>query len=60
MRERAEILKNGTKVRVRRIRPDDKDMLTAAFRKLDPESVYMRFFQEKASHTLTAAGTRPS
>jgi RimJ/RimL family protein N-acetyltransferase len=40
-------LKNGTKVRIRSIRPDDKKRLVEAFKKLDPESIYTRFFYHK-------------
>ncbi len=40
-------LKNGIEVKVRSIRPDDKNMLVAAFKNLDPESIYTRFFQHK-------------
>lgn len=40
-------LRNGMKVRVRSIRPDDKDKLVKAFKNLDPESVYTRFFYHK-------------
>lgn len=48
-----ETLKNGMKVRVRATRPDDKTRLSEAFENLDPESVYLRFFQAKK--TLTDA-----
>ena len=34
-------------VKVRSIRPDDKDRLVAAFKNLDPESIYTRFFYHK-------------
>lgn len=42
-----ENLKDGTAVTVRAIRPDDKQRLDKAFRKLDPQSVYTRFFGQK-------------
>ena len=38
------VLRNGTPVTIRVMRPDDKDRLIAAFAKLDPQSVYVRFF----------------
>jgi GNAT superfamily N-acetyltransferase len=34
-------------VKVRSIRPDDKNRLVTAFRNLDPESIYTRFFYHK-------------
>jgi len=42
-----EVLKNGMRVRIRSIRPDDKNRLVEAFKNLDPESVYTRFFHHK-------------
>ena len=48
-----ETLKNGTAVRIRSIRADDKNRISEAFRNLDPESVYTRFFYHKK--TLTDA-----
>ena len=42
-----ETLKNGIKVRIRSIRPDDKKRLVEAFKNLDPESIYTRFFYHK-------------
>jgi len=38
-------LRNGTKVTIRAIRPEDKAKLVSAFKNLDRESVYTRFFQ---------------
>ncbi len=46
-----EKLKNGTTVRIRSIRPDDKGRLTEAFRNLESESIYTRFFQQKKALT---------
>jgi RimJ/RimL family protein N-acetyltransferase len=46
-----ETLKNGTKVRVRCVRPDDKERISEAFRKLETESIYKRFFQYKRTVT---------
>jgi GNAT superfamily N-acetyltransferase len=42
-----ETLKDGTKVTVRAIRPEDQASILAAFGKLDRESVYRRFFSLK-------------
>jgi RimJ/RimL family protein N-acetyltransferase len=38
------VLKNGTPVTMRVMRPDDRDRLVAAFAKLERDSVYVRFF----------------
>jgi GNAT superfamily N-acetyltransferase len=45
--EKIEALKNGMKVRIRSIRTDDKQRLAEAFKNLDPESIYKRFFHQK-------------
>ncbi len=37
-------LRNGTAVTIRAIRPEDKNRLASAFKNLDRESVYTRFF----------------
>lgn len=42
-----EKLKDGTPVTVRAIRLDDRECVLAAFRELDPESIYTRFFTSK-------------
>ena len=47
--EATETLKNGVTVKIRAIRPSDKAGIADAFGKLDPESVYTRFFQVKGS-----------
>ena len=47
--EKTETLKNGLTVKIRAIRPADKAGIADAFGKLDPESVYTRFFQAKGS-----------
>ena len=39
-----ETLKNGCAVRIRSIRADDKNRIFEAFRNLEPESIYARFF----------------
>lgn len=48
---RSEQLKDGTAVRVRAVRPEDKDRFVAAFRNLEKESVYTRFFYNKRELT---------
>ena len=45
--DETEVLKNGIEVRIRSIRPDDKQRLVEAFKNLDPESIYCRFFYHK-------------
>ena len=47
--EVTETLRNGLAVRIRAIRPADRVGVVEAFGKLDPESVYTRFFQAKKS-----------
>ena len=47
--EETETLKNGVTVKIRAIRPADKAGIADAFGKLDPESVYTRFFHAKGS-----------
>ncbi len=42
-----ETLKNGTAVTIRSIRSDDKSRLAEAFRNLEAESIYTRFFCHK-------------
>jgi len=42
-----ETLKNGIVVTIRAVRPDDKHGIAEAFRNLDRESVYTRFFRYK-------------
>lgn len=49
--EEVETLKNGTTVRVRSIHADDKKRLSQAFRKLESESIYKRFFSPKKGLT---------
>ena len=38
-------LRDGTAVTIRHVRPDDRDRLARAFRKLERETVYTRFFR---------------
>jgi GNAT superfamily N-acetyltransferase len=47
--EETEMLKNGLAVKIRAIRPADKVGIAEAFGRLDPESIYTRFFQAKKS-----------
>ena len=47
--EVTETLKNGLTVKIRAIRPADKAGVVDAFGKLDPESIYTRFFRAKGS-----------
>ncbi|CAB5132395.1 4-hydroxybutyrate CoA-transferase [Olavius algarvensis associated proteobacterium Delta 3] len=42
-----ETLKNGIDVRIRSIRADDRERIIEAFRNLEPESIYTRFFHHK-------------
>jgi GNAT superfamily N-acetyltransferase len=46
-----ETLKKGASVRVRAIRADDKKRLSEAFRNLESESIYKRFFSPKKGLT---------
>ena len=46
-----EILKDGTPVTIRAIRKDDKESIHDAFRALDREAVYRRFFTPKEDLT---------
>ena len=41
-------LKDGTAVTIRAIRPDDKKRMVEAFKNLEPESIYTRFFGFKS------------
>ncbi len=44
-------LKDGTAVTIRAIRPDDKNRMAEAFKNLEPESIYTRFFGFKSELT---------
>lgn len=46
-----EQLKDGASVMVRAVRPDDKGRIIAAFRDLEPETIYTRYFQSKSELT---------
>ncbi len=43
-----EILRNGMEVCIRALHPDDGERMAEAFRNLDPESIYTRFFSLKS------------
>jgi RimJ/RimL family protein N-acetyltransferase len=47
--EVTETLKKGALVKIRSIRPEDKEKISEAFRNLESESIYTRFFQQKKS-----------
>jgi len=47
----AEKLKNGTAVTIRAVRPDDKRRFAEAFKNLESDSVYTRFFRYKSELT---------
>jgi len=47
------ILRNGTAILIRAVRPDDKMLFRTAFRNLDRDSVYMRFMGYKKDLTKT-------
>jgi GNAT superfamily N-acetyltransferase len=51
--EQRAALKNGAGVTVRSIRPDDKERLVAAFKNLEPETIFTRFFYHKRVLTET-------
>lgn len=42
-----DVLKNGTPVTIRAVRPDDRQRIEDAFGELAPETVYLRFFGHK-------------
>lgn len=48
---RPEKLKNGQEVTIRAIRPEDKVRIAEAFKSLEPESIYTRFFRFKQELT---------
>ncbi len=48
-----ETLRNGLEVCIRSTRPEDSDLLIEAFHKLDPESIYLRFFGPKKEFSAT-------
>lgn len=44
-------LKDGTPIAIRAVRPDDRTRLVKAFKNLDAESIYTRFFRFKSELT---------
>jgi hypothetical protein len=44
-----ETLRSGLSITIRAVRSTDKAGIARAFRRLDPESIYTRFFQAKAA-----------
>ena len=40
-------LRDGMPVLIRSIRPDDRQRIVDAFRKLEPQTIYTRFFSAK-------------
>ncbi len=40
-----ETLKNGLRVTIRAIRPDDRDAVIATLKGLDEKTIYLRFFE---------------
>src|SRR5262245_8994063 len=48
---RAETLKNGLAVKIRELRPDDRDRIAGAVALLDPQSVYTRLFSHRRELT---------
>lgn len=42
-----DFLKDGTRVTIRAIRPDDRNRLVEAFRLLEKDSIYTRFFSQR-------------
>jgi RimJ/RimL family protein N-acetyltransferase len=44
-------LKNGIAVTIRAIRPDDRNRIVEAFKNLEPDSIYTRFFRHKSELT---------
>ena len=50
----SDTLRNGLAVTVRELRPDDRERMATAIRKLDPESIYTRLFSHRTE--LTEAG----
>jgi RimJ/RimL family protein N-acetyltransferase len=49
----AHVLRNGTSILIRAVRPDDQERLRAAFSKLDRTSIYTRFFGYRKELTET-------
>ena len=43
----SDVLKDGTRVTIRAVRPDDRDRFLEAFRLLEKDSIYTRFFSHR-------------
>ena len=43
----SDVLKDGTRVTIRAVRPDDRDRFLEAFRLLEKDSIYTRFFTHR-------------
>jgi RimJ/RimL family protein N-acetyltransferase len=50
------VLRNGTPMLIRTVRADDRERLVAAFRKLDPQTVYTRYFSFRKELSTTELG----
>lgn len=44
-------LKDGTPITIRAVRPDDKEKINEAFKNLEPETIYYRYFRTKSKLT---------
>jgi len=49
--EITDTLKDGTTITIRAIRPNDKGLINEAFKNLEPETIYKRFFRYKSELT---------
>ena len=49
----AAVLRDGSRVTIRALRPDDRQRLMEAFRLLDADSVYTRFFMHRSGFSET-------
>jgi len=47
----SELLRDGGSIRIRAVRPDDKERLVETFRAMSPRSIYFRFFNSKRGLT---------
>lgn len=50
------VLRNGTPMLIRTVRADDRERLVAAFHKLDPQTVYTRYFAFRKELSATELG----
>ncbi len=49
--EITDTLRDGTPITIRAIRPNDKELINEAFKNLEPETIYKRFFRYKSELT---------